>query len=112
MTRILRIVPLCLLVLAAGCSSGLKGQLLGKWEPQELKGNAVVTEISDKDIKTGNATGLSLTSPYRIVDGETIEVETSLFGKTMNNRYKVAITGDEMAWTDANGSTRKFKRLK
>jgi hypothetical protein len=115
MKNTLSFVLLCLFMFAAGCSTGLKSQVLGKWEPQQegLKGTGVLTEITANEIKTGRPTGsLSLTSPYRFVDGETIEAETTLLGKTIKNRYKVAITGDEMTWTDEKGSARKFKRTK
>jgi hypothetical protein len=107
-------VLLGLLVLAAGCSSRLKTQVLGKWEPQEepLKGKGVVTEITASEIKTSGPTGAQVVSPYRLVGGDTIETETSMLGKKFKHRYKVVINGDEMIWTDEKGATKKLKRIK
>jgi hypothetical protein len=114
MLRKVAFVLLGLLVFAAGCSSGLKSQVLGKWEPQEdsLKGKGVVTEITASEIKTSGPTGVVVASPYRFVDGDTIETETSMLGKTFKSRYKVVISGDEMTWTDDKGATKKLKRIK
>ena len=114
MMRKMPFVLLGLLVLAAGCSTGLKSQILGKWEPQEeqLKGKGVVMEITSSEIKTTGPTGMEVVSPYRIVGGDTIETETSMLGKKFNHKYKVAINGGEMTWTDEKGATKKFKRIK
>jgi hypothetical protein len=114
MRRKVTFVLLGLLVLAAGCSSGLKSQVLGKWEPQEdnLKGKGLVMEITASEIKTSGPTGAVVVSPYRFVDGDTMETETSMLGKTFKNRYKVVISGDEMTWTDDKGATKKLKRIK
>ena len=107
-------VLLGLLVLAAGCSSGLKSQVLGKWEPQEerLKGKGVVMEVTASEIKTSGPTGVTVVSPYRFVDGDTIEIETAMLGKAFKHQYKVVINGDEMTWTDQEGASKKFKRIK
>lgn len=107
-------VLLGLLVLATGCSSGLKSQVFGKWEPQEegLKGKGVVTEITASEIKTRGPTGIELASPYRFVGDDTIEAETSMFGKKFKHQYKVVINGDEMTWTEEKGPTKKLKRIK
>src|SRR4051794_37669904 len=77
-------VLLGLLILAAGCSSGLKSQILGKWEPQEegLKGKGVVMEITASEIRTSGPTGMVVASPYRFVADNTIETETSMLGQT------------------------------
>ena len=103
-----------LLVLTAGCSSSLKSQVLGKWEPQEerLKGKGVVMEITASEIKTSGPIGVDVVSPYRFVDGDTIETETSMLGQKFKHRYKVVINGDEMTWTDEKGATKKLKRIK
>jgi hypothetical protein len=107
-------VLLSLLVLVAGCSSGLKGQITGKWEPQEdrLKGKGVVTEITANEIRTSGQGSVEIVSPYRFLDDATIESETTMFGKKFKNKYKVAINGDDMTWTDEKGVAKKFTRIK
>jgi len=107
-------VLLCLLVLAAGYSSGLKSQVLGKWEPQEerLKGKGVVIEITASEIKTSGQNGVEMASSYRFVGGDTIETETSMRGQKFEHQYKVVINGDKMTWTDEKGTTKKLKRIK
>jgi hypothetical protein len=112
--RPLHCVLLGLLVLAAGCSSGLKSQVLGKWEPQEelLKGKGVVTEITATEMKTSGPTGITVASPYHFVGADTIETETSMLGQKFKHQYKVVINGDEMTWTDEEQNTKKFKRIK
>jgi hypothetical protein len=114
MLRNMGFVLLGLLVFAAGCSSGVKSQVLGKWEPQEesLKGKGVVVEITATEMKTTGPTGVTLVSPYRFVDADTLETDTTMFGKTFKNRYKVVMNGDEMTWTDEKGTTKKLKRIK
>jgi hypothetical protein len=114
MMRKVPFVLLGLLVLAAGCSSGLKSQMLGKWEPQEesLKGKGVVVQITASEIKTSGPSGVDVVSPYHFVDGDTIETETSMLGQTFKHKYKVTINGDEMTWTDEKGATKKLKRIK
>jgi hypothetical protein len=112
MRRELPFVLLILFVLAAGCSSGLKSQVLGKWEPQEehLKGRGVVTEITAGEIKTSGPAG-AVVSPYRFVDGDIIETETLLLGQKFKHQYKVVLNGDEMTWTDEKGAAKKLKRI-
>ncbi len=109
-----RELPCVLLsLLAAGCSSGLKSQVLGKWEPQEgpLKGKGLVVEITAGEIKASGPTGVDVVSPYRFVAGDTMETETSMFGQKFKHQYKVVITGDEMTWTDEKGAVKKLKRI-
>jgi hypothetical protein len=117
LSGLMRKVPfllLGLLVLATGCSSGLKSQILGKWEPQEegLKGKGVVTEITASELKTRGPTGVELASAYRFVGDDTIEAETTMFGKKFKNHYKVVVNGDEMTWTEDKGPAKKLKRIK
>lgn len=115
--RRMRKVPfvlLGLLVFAAGCSSGLKSEILGKWEPQEegLKGKGVVSELTASEFKTRGPTGIELVSPYRFVADDNVEVETTMFGKKFKHQYKVVVNGDEMTWTEEKGPTKKLKRIK
>jgi hypothetical protein len=119
--RTLTVVVAALLVaILAACSSApfkpknqpKNNPMLGKWRPKEEgqgQGNLVM-EITDDQIKTSGPGG-QLISPYRWLNDDTIETESTMFGKTFEHQYKVVIEGKQMTWTDEEGRVKRFERI-
>ena len=102
-------LALCVVLLLAACGSGLQKQIVGKWEAQGTCGSMthiVVTFESDGS-STFSIWGQTVRGTYKLMPPDSLEWH--LNGKV--SQHKVAVKGNGMELTGANGVTMMYVRL-
>jgi len=102
--------PLLVLLLACAAVAAPKNAelIVGKWD---IGMDTVMVYRKDGTLSMVIGT-IVVNGKYKFISDDTMEVEITLGDKTKKNQLKVAIQGDELTTTEANGKTNKLKRIK
>ena len=109
--RTVRVALVCCVLLAVtACKeSQYKEAIVGKWKPSGVPGvpGGIVVEFT----RDGKISWAGIEGTYRLDGSDNLFITTKkeINGKT-RFKTKISIQGNEMTWTDQDGSTGKFTR--
>jgi len=117
--RTLCVAAACALLLTAGsalrAADKNKDLIVGKWEAERNGAKIVVEFTKDGDMKMKVEKGgqtFDAAGKYKFIDDDNVELEMTAQGQTKKDKNKVAVTKDELTFTNAQGKEEKFKRVK
>ena len=91
-----------------------KDLIVGRWRLLEQKDEVVIEFKKDGSLKFSAQSKdqkFEITGKYRVLDEDNLEVEKTFQGKTEKEKFKLAVTREELKLTDPKGTVDKFKRL-